>query len=246
MDFEPNVKKYFEKLGFTTEKILESDEKTPDFFVYDEDISFLVELKTKFPSDTQIGERRRLLERGLFHNFNEKVIRKNKISGIVRQASKQLRNYGKNDIFRLVFLHSVGHLEETRYHQFKAALYGSTTILDRESMLSRPCLFFYDSDFYRHRAVLDAGIIFAGNMQSLLLNPYSSKYNEVEQSSLVKKFVGNIINPVELEQQGKIYLVDGEVDRGDEDLVLNFLRHKYNSQNLIKVDMSYLSGTVQY
>ena len=196
MDFEPSVTHFFEQLGFKVEKILESDEKTPDFFVYDESISFLVELKTKFPSDTQIHQRRRLLEEGLFHNFSEKIIRKNKLSRIIRQASKQLINYGEDDIFRLVFLHSTDHLEEARYHQFEAALYGSTTIVDGNSLQSRPCFFFYDSDFYRHRAVLDAAIVTANNLQSLLLNPYSSKFNEVELSSLVKKFIGNIKHSV--------------------------------------------------
>ena len=246
MDFEPEVKKYFKQLGYVAEKIAESNQESPDFVVFDDSMTFIVELKTKFPSEAEIAQRRRLLDNGLFHNVHEQIIRKNTLSGIAQHAAEQLINYGEDQSLRIVFLLAVDHLAEARYHQFEASLYGSTTIMDSSEQRSRPCFFFYDSDFFRLRTILDAAIVSTESKRSLLLNPYSSKCEQIEQSTLCERFDGSIVDPIKLEREGKAYIVLGDTDRRDEIAVLEYLKEKYQSKTLIKTDMSFLSGTVQF
>ena len=246
MDYEPHVKKYFEHLGYAVERIDEGAEETPDFFIYDDSMSFVAELKTKFPSDTEISQRRRILDSGNIHNIQEQIVRKNTLSGITRHAVEQLKKYGPQDLIRIAFLLTTGHLAEPRFHQFVATLYGSTTIVEPSKSSARECFFFYNSDFYRHRNILDGAIVSTESMHALLLNPHSPRAARLKQSTLCDRFDGGVIDPIKIESQGKAYIVDGDVDRGDEEAVIAYLKEKYHTELLTKIDMNFLSGTMNF
>jgi hypothetical protein len=246
MDVENAVKRYFEHLGYTAEKIEEGTEQTPDFLVYDDSVSILVELKTKFPSAAEIAARQLMLDRGSIHNIHEVIIRKNTLSGITRHAAEQLKKYGAEKLLRIVFLLTVGHLAEPRFAQFEASLYGSTTIVDFAKGVAKDCYFFYESDFFRFRHSLDAAIVSTERDRALFLNPHSPRADQCRKSSLCDRFDGVVVDPIEREKQGNAYYVDGTLDRHNEDEVIASLKEKYHSQTLMKIDMNFLSGTMQY
>ena len=173
INYETIVIKYFKSLGYHIEKIAESDIASPDIFIYDSTSSYLVELKTKFPSDEEIKERNIALEYGKIHNVFEAITINNRLSGIIKKAIKQLESNYADSVYRLVWLHSTGHLAELRMQQFVSTLYGSESIIT--DIKPYDCYFFYNSEFFRFRDIFDGAIVSYNNYLSLLLNPLSPK-----------------------------------------------------------------------
>ena len=244
MDYEPVIKRFFEGLGYEVEKITENNEESPDFFMSDGKSSYVLELKTKFPSTEEVEKRKQILYSGEIHNVHETVIGKNRLSGIIRKAGAQLKRYSDENAFRIVWLLATGHLAEPRMLQFEATLYGLAPIVSSQG--ARDSYFFYNSDFYRFREIIDGAIVSTESEAKLLLNPLSSRYAELKSSSLPKHLGKAVIDPVELESQGKAYLVDSDVDRDDKEAVLNYLRKKYGVEDMMNLTMTYLSGTMAF
>jgi hypothetical protein len=246
MNYETSVMHYFEHLGYIADKIPEGKKESPDFLIHDDSINIVVELKTKLPSDDEISQRKLTIESGNIHNIQEQIVRKNMLSRITKHAAAQLKNYPLINQFNLEFLLSTGHLAEPRFQQFEASLYGCTTIVDSTKRFAQHCYFFYESDFYRDRDILDAAIVSTETEHLLLINPHSPRASAFRACSLCKRFDGGIIDPIELDRQGKAFYVDGAIDRQDEQAVMAYLRKKYASDTLIKIDMNFLSGTMQF
>lgn len=244
MNYELNVKHFFESLGYQVEKISEGDEESPDFLIAGDTSTYVLELKTKFPSSEEIEERKRILYSGAIHNVHEVIIRKNRLSGIIKKAKDQLKNYQEENILRIVWLLATGHLAEPRMHQFESTLYGLTTVVSLSSQRTFDCYFFYDSDFYRFREILDGAIISTESEAKLLLNPLSPRYAQLKSSSLTKHLGNAVVDPVELERQTQAFLVVGDIDRNDKEAVLRYLREKYRLEHVINITMNYLSGTI--
>jgi hypothetical protein len=242
MDYEPIVKRFFETLGYQVEKIPETDEESPDFWISDDTSSYVMELKTKFPSAVEIEKRNHQLDSGEIFNINELIIRKNTLSGIIKKANDQLKSIKEENVLRIVWLLSTGHPAEPRMLQFEASLYGLAPIVSSER--TGDCFFFYNSDFYRFRETLDGAIVSIESKPKLLLNPLSPRYAQLKSSSLPKHFGREVVDPIELERLGMAFLVDNDVDRGDKEAVLRYLRKKYGLEDLMNLTMTYLSGTI--
>lgn len=244
IDYEPVVKDFFIGHGYRVEKIPEGDEESPDFLISDDTSLYILELKTKFPSEMEIEERRKSLEAGEFHNIHEPIISKNTLSGIIKKAKDQLDTHKEKDILRIVWLLATGHIAEQRMLQFEATLYGLTTLLDWSNKRDGDCFFFYNSEFFRYRDVLDAAIVSTESEERFLLNPLSPRYMQTKTSSLPKHFGKGLVDPIELEKDGIAFFVDSDVDRGDEEAVLRYLKDKYKSDNILNITMNFMSGTI--
>lgn len=243
MDYEPIVKRFLESLGYAVQKITEDESESPDFLVSDDQSSYVLELKTKFPSVEEIKSRRCVLDSGEIHLIHERVINKNRLSGIVKKAGDQLRRCQSGDLLHLVWLLATGHLAELRMLQFEATLYGWSPIVSSQG--SSDAFFFYNSDFYRYREILDGAIVSTESEARLLLNPLSPRYALLKASSLTKHLGSAVVDPVELESCGKAFIVDSDVDRADRDAVLSYLRGKYGVADIMNLTMTYLSGTIE-
>ena len=64
-----------------------------------------------------------------------------------------------------------------------------------------------------------------------------------KSSSLSKQLGDDGVDPIELEKAGKAFIVNSDVDRNDTEAVLRYLRNKYKSDDLVKINMKYLSLT---
>jgi hypothetical protein len=242
MNYEPVVKQFFENLGYKVKKITETNDKSPDFWIRDDTYSYILELKTKFPSREEIERRKRVLYTGAIHTVHETVIGKNTLSSIIKTAKDQLNSLREENALRIVWLLATGYLAEPRMLQFEATLYGIAPIVSSER--TGDCYFFYNSDFYRFREILDGAIVSTESQAKFLLNPLSPRYERIKGSSLTKHFGKSVVDPIELERFGKAFLVDSQVGRGDKDAVLCYLRQKYGSEDLMNLTMEYLSGTL--
>ena len=246
MDYELIVKNWFSNHGYEIDKIPESNEESPDFLIADDTSIYLLELKTKFPSEKEIAERRQVLSSGEIYNIDEIITFQNRLSKIIGKAKNQLKNYKVGeDVLRLVWLLSTGHLDEPRLDQFEATLYGSAYLYSIERYGN--CYFFYNSDFFKYREILDAAIVSTTSKGKLLLNPLSPRYEKIKNSSLIKHFKeGSVIDPIENEKQGQALLVDSDVNRANEQAVLQYLKEKYKTENIAVITMHYLSGTMDF
>jgi hypothetical protein len=246
MDYEPSIKYFFESLGYTVEKIDEGNDESPDFLVFDDSSSYIVELKTKFVAEEVLAHRQKTLSEGEIHQVMEPLAPKNRFSGIIRKAQSQLNaHHLSGESFRVVWLLATGHLAEPAMEQFEATLYGSTTVCDwSDNSECKTCFFFYNSDFYRYSDELDAAIVSTESGARLLLNPYSDKFEAIKISTLPAHLGTAVVDPIKLAADGDAYIIEGDVDRNDKQAVLKYLREKHNSEKILDMTMNFMSGTM--
>jgi hypothetical protein len=248
MDIEQAIGEQLKQWGFSIEKIPESTvsgEKRPDYKVWLENETYLVEVKSREDDLDESEKRNDVLSKGEIYSEHIPLVRKNTISGIVRDAYEQLKDYGDPEWLNLVWLCAVGNAQEAKFDQFKAALYGTTQVFDLDGDgYHRVCYFFRNSEFFRYRNVLDAAFVSTLNEVTLCLNPHSPRFEQIRSSELVAKLGSAVIDPVDRESQGDAYIVDSDVNRSDEEAVLSYLRKKYGKPKLNKIDLGWHSGTV--
>jgi hypothetical protein len=248
---EGEVKRVLESWGFSAEMIPVSTQagvKTPDLSVEDEASRYLIEVKERDEDPAVSAERSQTLGVGELFAEHLPLSRTNTNSGVIRDAAKQLKAHGDKDTFRLVWLIGIGEHQEAKYHQFKAALYGTTNMFDLDAarVVHMPCYFFRDSEFFRHRAVLDAAIISTQTAATLCLNPMSPRFEDFKATKLCRHFGTSICDPLAEVDSGQAYIVDAAIDRSNENAVIAHLREKHNAPKLMHIEIGEHSATVAY
>lgn len=157
------------------------------------DCVVLIEEKTKLDDPARLAKREEVLKSGEIYSSSRRIIRDNRLSGIVRKAAAQLESSSsrKHD-FRLMWFTATGHEAEALFHQFIATLYGSTNIIEMNSSSFRSCYFFRNSDFHRHRQTIDGAVVARVRGQELTaklcLNPLSARVAMLRDSPFAKLF----------------------------------------------------------
>ena len=233
--------------GLSVRKIPESKiegERRPDFEVKKNGYTYLFEVKSREDDRREVARKKEILDQGAIYGQHIPLLRQNIISNFVKDACNQLKNYGKNEWFRIVWLCAVSDAQTAKFEQFKAALYGKTQMFDLDGDgFHRPCYFYRDSEFFRYHRVLDAAIVSTLDKVELCFNPFSVKNSNFKSSSFSKIFKCSVCDPIREESEGNAYIVDSDVDRKNENAVMAYLRDKYNAPKLSKIDMGWHSGT---
>ena len=142
---------------------------------------------------------------------------KQSISSAIEKAYKQLLNRKKKigADFCYIFLLAAGHYTSAQIRQFEATLYGSKEILSIEHGTPEPktCYYYTFSDFYRYKEVLDGAFILGENFGRLCLNDQSEQYPSTKESSFVKTFLPGVLDPLQLEAEGKAYSITENINR---------------------------------
>ena len=225
------VQNKLENMGFWVDRISESDRPRPDLLASDRDASYVIEVKTKEPNVEVTAKRDEILESGEVFSHVEPLGPRNLLSGLVRNAVKQLRAYSPSeltDLYSIVWLFCAGLHAEDQCEQFINTLYGSTTITDWDGDFTGPCYFFRNSEFYRHQNTLDAAVVSTEEELLLCLNPLSHRYEKIKETKLISELLDCTLDPLEREARGEALFVDSDVDRGNEQAILDFLRKKYS------------------
>jgi hypothetical protein len=250
-----------EQLGFAVESIPTSNKKEADFLAKYENYRVLIEVKLKEDDPEKAEEREKALSNGDNHIAEGKLGRNETLSKIIHKSSKQLKSSSdKEHDFKMVLFIASGMNARTKVDQFKDTIYGSTLVIEIGSKQSLPkvCYFFRNSDFYR-RTIIDAAILacIQGDKVSLeiCLNPYSERYNSLKYASFLDIFNGAVIDPIEKEKMGEVYILEGEIERKKTDFeeifslydpVLIHLAKKYNTGHLLKVDFDSPEISIRY
>lgn len=93
-------------------------------------------------------------------------------------------------------------------------------------------LLFYDSEFYRYKGTLDSAIASRETNAKLLIDPLSPRCEDMKNSSLTHHRGHAVVDPCELELQGKVFLADSDGDRSNKDAVAQYAGEKTNRKTL--------------
>lgn len=233
--------------GASVVPISTSSEEESDWLATLGEHRFLIEEKLKYENPEARARRQAKLAAGELAPSTTPIAPNNRLSGIVGKAVNQIQSSSSKieHDFRLIWLTAVGRDAEPRHLQFMATLYGSTQIFELNKGGLMPCYFFKNSDFFRYGAQID-GAVAAFLMGSsvtlkLCLNPYSSAWQALRDSSLARKFPHGLVDPVSEEAAGEAYIADTDVNRKNGQAVLDYLQSKYKTGPLDNMDMGFTS-----
>ena len=224
-------------MGLDAKKLKRSEkEQCPDFIVKDGFVSYLIELKSKFPEFEKLKDRNERLNRGEIVEEETKLNYENKLSGKIKKAVSQLNSYTEEKVdYKLVWLHAQGYLPDLQYQQFEITLYGKVDIANLMTQKVMPCYYYMESEFFYRRNEIDGAIISTSKGGKFCLNTFSKRYSALKKSVLCAKFGRAVCDPFEEEIQGKAYILDCDEDRRNESGVLKFLQNKYEKRYLTRM-----------
>lgn len=236
--------------GFAVDKVSEAANERPDFYAVKDDDEYLIEVKSKEPSQEQERRRDEVLLSGKVYDESYELIRQSGLTKVVSKGKNQLKKYkSEADYFRVICFVGTGHNAEARLLQLEATLFGRTTVCDwsTENGPCRDCYYFGFSDFYKYRDILDGAILIDANSEEgkLCINDHSSRYNRFRESSLAQVFGTAVIDAPKLDHDGDAFIVDADIDRKNKQAVFDYLRRKYSLGDLVMdMDMKMASAHV--
>ena len=234
-------------LGFGVEPIAPGDGERADWVATIRSEVALVEEKTKFDDPDEVSRRKTAFGAG--HPFSTQVPLKpnNRLSGITYKAASQLGTSAAEIAhdFRIIWLTATGFNHEAKFHQYIATLYGSSNVIENGRVPLKRCYFFRNSDFYRHRQQIDGAVVAEVAERDLnaklCLNPLSPRYARFRDSAIREAFATAVMDPNVAEAAGDAYIVDCDIDRARENDILEYLKQKYSTGDLMSMDMGYAS-----
>lgn len=247
---EQFAKAVLESVGATVTPIEElPDVRTPDFFVTLGGTDYIIEVKTREEEDERAQARHDALERGEVAEDSDGLKRKNTISGIIDWGVEQLAGYGDASALRVLWINCVGPFSDRYKLQFFNALYGSVRLYDMDdSDFKVDCLYYRDSDFFRHRAWLDAAFVAMetgdGTQGFVLLNDLSPNFERMRSSPLARAFPAGLCDPLIEEVSGETVIVRGPMDRRDANAVMGHLQKHTGRARLYVMDFGHMSVMV--
>ncbi|MGR3179570.1 MAG: hypothetical protein ACUZ8E_16125 [Candidatus Anammoxibacter sp.] len=243
------VLQYLRESGLAADEIPESDnliEQRPDIKASHQGQRYVIELKRKLSEAEMVARYQAMLSTGQMVSHHDTTERTNTIAGVVSEAAKQLDAFCDNADIRIVWLDGQGWDPSLQLMQLKASLFGTRQIIDlSDEKDSRECFYFSFSDFLRHRESIDLAVVRAHDKAQLCVNNFSPRYKIAKLSYLRQIFGTAVIDPLEWEEDGSIYLADDcGLDRRNTDAIVEFLKKKYQNPDLIDMEMKSISATM--
>ena len=233
---EQLVVEFFKTFGYIAEKISESNEKSPDFIIENDGKKILIELKSKYDSDELLKKREIDLNLNGHHSHSTSMLRSNTISGIIKEGALQLDTLNQKinaDECYLFFL-SLGQFSHI-FNNIYSTLYGIMKISSdyNNEPIVKECFYYTFNDFYDYPSI-DGAFIYNLNSLKLCINTFSKKYSLIKNSKFVTTFNKCLIDPLEKEKSGEIYVIDSSfINRNNYDELNKYLIDKYKLKNII-------------
>jgi hypothetical protein len=249
MPLNSYAKALLEHWGIAVSPIPESDvhgKQESDFLADFDGVRVLIEEKTKEDDASYLAKRSKELEAGQVHFTSLPIRRDETLSGLVRNASQQLRSSSdRPHDFRLIWFTATGTQAQGKYEQFMATLYGRTNILEMNAAEFRRCYYFRHADFFRRANVIDGAVVAYTHGTSisakLCLNSLSPRFELLRNSPVLRPFGSAVEDPASLEAEGTAFILDAPLDRKHEGPLLSYLQKKYGTRPLMRFDMGHTS-----
>jgi len=237
--------------SFYAERIPESTQegKRADIAAWKGEDHYIIEVKTKDDHPDLMDE----IEKGNdleIIEYKKELFRSNTLSGIIHDAVDQLIETPDNNYsFKIIWFRAVESLIVDILSFLKSTIYGIRYLLIRDSMnkfYHVECYYFDFNDFFKY-TMLDGIILDDGVKLELCTNSFSSRLPEFQNSTLYQLFAerNKLIDPLQLEKEGRIFVADTQISRKNENDIKNFIESKYNVHVQI-LQMNVLGGVVTY
>lgn len=236
------LREFFLENGFKVDDIRAGKKERADFLISTDYERIILELKIKGEDEEELRDRRKILDSGSIYSRSESSLRRNRMSGLVRKGVSQLVETPDEADFKVLWLHAAGRYGEILETRLTATLYGRRQLIHTENEHDdRYCYYFDNSDFFRHRSVLNAAIVSFEDRCQLCINDLYPDADAFRRSEFRSLFGEGYIDPVEFERMGDAYIVDGSVDRRDEMAVTRFIIEKYQCGMVQSLDLAHHS-----
>jgi hypothetical protein len=207
--------------------------------------SYLIEFKELLGDPAELAGARETLARGEIAAIGEPWTPRNKLAGIAKKAKKQVEAAQAPTDFGLVWFDCSGHDPESQQKRLFATLYGTTNVYDiQDSSFFKECDYFHNSVFFRWRNELDGAVVMWAEGGALYLNNYSPRFGALRGSALAQAFKQGVVDPLQLEREGKSLIADCEIDRKDSAAVKHYLGQKYGRPMLDHITIGRLTAIV--
>jgi hypothetical protein len=214
--------------------------KSADLWGHKETDCLVIEVKSR-TDDAEIEHRLQQAPEGEMLQWEGDLGRKNRLSAVVEQASRQISDsqvhYAGIGVLWFRATPEIGF--DDSEHQMQATLLGIRDIcwIRGEEWRGSIAFFATYSDFFRFPNI-DCAVLEIKDKGRLLLNPFSPRKEEMKRSRLYGFFAGNgSVLDVDALVPPKGFIVRGDVDRGDENAVRSALCDQYPGYKFVLFDM---------
>ena len=222
------VKKRLEALSFKVDIVPEvPNEKRPDLVALRDNTTMFVEVKTRV-EDTNLRAKMESVGVGATGSFLTSLDKHNSLSVDVERANTQLGAAAAPDDFRILWFRADnGLFVHDTLEQIRATLLGIRMVLAERNGERRPraCVYAGYSDFFRCREI-DGAMVEIDGALTLIVNQFSRRYERFACSPICAA-VSPAIFDVQRNPEDVWYVVDSDVNRKDDDVLLAFLKTQY-------------------
>lgn len=240
------VKKRLEALGFQVADIPEHPtELRPDFRATKQDVSMLVEVKTR-TEDSELRAKMESVGLGNTESVLTPLDKHNSLSSDVQQANEQLKKIATADEFRVLWFRADnGLFAQDACQQIGATLFGIKQVFVNRAgqQIVLPCVYAGYADFFRYTDI-DGVITEVDGGLTLLPNPFSPRKDAFSQSPIAAAVSPAILDLQRNEREGLCYVVDANINRKSESEVLDYLRKKHPAHEFLKFGIHTASTVV--
>jgi len=197
-------------------------------------VSAILEVKDRENDPGVLARRSAQLQSGEIHLHSTDIAQTPAISRKVREGVNQpnasANHYSRDN--KICGFVGPGINAHAECEQFTATLYGTENILVRGENSHRTCYFFHESEFFRHRAILDGAVAayVSGTSLSvwLCVNPLSPRYATFLNSPIVQAFPKTSVRDPAMEaSEGVALTLEGDHDRRDTSRSIAILFEKF-------------------
>lgn len=224
------IKRLLKRLGFTVHGIpAVTVEKRPNLVAISGDSKMFVEVKARV-QDSKLRADMEAVPADETKPILTPLEKHSTLSAEIKDANEQLGTVAAADDHRLLWFRAGNDLFVHGVRdQIISTLLGIRVVDATRDGNRRPvrCAYAGFADFYRFREI-DGTIVETGDSLTLILNQFSERHAAFKGSYICKVLPSAVIVDVaQAVQDGDCYVVDGAVNRHDDEAVLAFLRAKY-------------------
>lgn len=225
-----DVKMVLERLGYQVDVVLTvNDEKRPDLLAIHGHTRMFVEVKARV-QDLTLRAAMEAVPPGATESILTPLEKHNALSAEIKDTNEQLGALALHDDHRLLWFRAHNDLfVHGACDQVVSTLLGIRVVDAERDGSRRPfrCAYAGFADLYRFREI-DGAMIEEGDALTLVLNQFSDRHVAFSASRICRVLQsGAVVDVGQADRDGACYVVDGDVDRKDDDAVLEFLRAKH-------------------
>ncbi len=237
------LQRRLESLNFDVIKIRETDDKTADFYIKD-DNNYLIEYKIR---EDNSDLNKDLDENGYFLNITI-TAKTNTVYQILKDAKNQLIASGKSfkTDYNIIWFHLKTSDNDHSLKQIMYTVYGAQDLLlKNEGTNSRAfCYYFNESFFFKYKEIVAIIVEFDNGIYTCLLNDYSPKSTEFKLSRLGLYLKDAITTPEDKINGLYILIADCNINRKNKMELIEYLNGKYSINISCPIDFNHFHGRI--